>query len=138
MPSAMSSEGEPDEIVGVSSSGFTSPSSMIAPLPNCFSIDETATSMAFCFSAFEGVDGVEGRAMMVLLKELRGESVLDAVLPQRQAGKGDVSCAARGEPALEQGHALHGELERSGRGEALERNRRRLAQARQREMGLVR
>src|SRR5438128_1959149 len=52
-PSARSSETEPVEMAGMScTSGSSTPSRMTEPLPNCFSMAETASSIAFSFSAF--------------------------------------------------------------------------------------
>src|SRR5262245_26678424 len=50
MPSAMSSESEPDEIVSTSIDLVFLPSFMMEPLPNCRSIWESAASSAFDLS----------------------------------------------------------------------------------------
>ena len=61
-PSAMSSEVAPEETAAMS---FTSASSlprrMIEPLPNAFSMDETASSIAFSFSGPTGIALLLGR-----------------------------------------------------------------------------
>jgi len=52
-PSARSSETLPVEIAEMScTNGSSLPRRMTAPLPNCFSMAETASSIAFSFSGF--------------------------------------------------------------------------------------
>src|SRR2546430_17730935 len=52
-PSARSSDTLPDEMAEMSCTrGSLLPRRMTAPLPNCFSMAETASSIAFSFSGF--------------------------------------------------------------------------------------
>src|SRR3954467_14608298 len=52
-PNARSSETLPVEMAAMScTSGSSAPRRMTAPLPNCFSMAETASSIAFSLSAF--------------------------------------------------------------------------------------
>src|SRR6266446_6673934 len=52
-PSARSSEMLPEEMAEMSCTrGSSLPRRMTAPLPNCFSMAETASSIAFSFSGF--------------------------------------------------------------------------------------
>src|SRR5512139_3440533 len=132
MPSAMSSEGEPVEITGISRSSCSWPMTMIEPLPNCFSIDAIVRSTCFCFSSF----GPVGVRDMASPSDLWGDLAVFGVRtrPQWEVGQGNVPRTARGEAALVEYDFFDGPGDGFRRRDALELDARGTAQPGEREV----
>ncbi len=67
-PSAMSRPSEPVETTSMSSITSPSPSFMIEPLPNCFSIWASAACRALAFSVFSALTGASTRISLKINK----------------------------------------------------------------------
>src|SRR5258705_10374829 len=117
MPSAMSSDGEPVEITAISRSRCSCPMTMMEPLPNCFSIDATVRSTAFCFSSLPPVCARDMRSPLGLWGEFVVGNALSRA--EREVGEGDESSAAGGETALVEYDLGDGPVDRFRRRQAL-------------------
>src|SRR5262245_5734632 len=110
MPSARSRLGEPEEKLFTSRSTPSSVIVRMAPLPNCFSIAETASATAFCFWASTASPFPRPFPFVVMRPSSRLDGVMNRCAAERDALERRVARASGRELAAEEHGPLDGEL----------------------------